>query len=88
MAQLNTIQDDKPRTSTKDRNSLKDTRIDNFDDFIIEDEEPVTGKPTGTRPSNKNGINNRGDEYSIPEIESPRAKNKGGSSPKGGPTSA
>lgn len=88
MAQLNTIQDDKPRTTTRDRKTLQDNRIDNFDDLIVEEEEPVAGKPTGTRPSGRNSTNNRGDEYSIPEIEKSDAKAKGGSSPKGGATSA
>lgn len=87
MAQLNTIQDDKPRTTTRDRKTLQDNRIDNFDDLILEEEEPVAGKP-GQKPSGKNNASNRGNEYSIPEIEKPDAKPKGGRSPKGGPTSS
>ena len=88
MAQLNTIQDDKPRTSTKDRNSLKDTRIDNFDDLIIQDEEPIAGRPSTSKPSGVNNSNNKGNEYRTPEIEKSDAKAKGGNSPKGGQSSA
>lgn len=87
MAQLNTIQDDKPRTTTRDRKTLQDNRIDNFDDLIVEEEEPVAGKPA-QKPSGKNNTNNKGNEYSIPEIEKSDAKAKGGRSPKGGPTSS
>lgn len=85
---MNTIQDDKPRTSTQDRRSLKDTRIDNFDDLIGQDEEPVAGKPPTPKTSGANNANNKGNEYRTPEIEKSDAKAKGGSSPKGGASSA
>lgn len=87
MAKLNTIQDDKPRTSIQDRRSLKDTRIDNFDDLIVEDE-VVAGRPPSTKPINRNQPKNNGNQYSIPEIEKPDAKEKGGKSPSPGQSSA
>lgn len=88
MAQLNTIQDDKPRTTTRDRKSLQDTRIDNFDDLVIEEDEVVAGRPPASKPSGKNQTNNVGNEYRTPEIEKSQSKNKSGKSPQGGPTSA
>ena len=88
MAQLNTIQDDKPRTTTRDRKSLQDNRIDNFDDLIVNEEEPVAGRPSTTKPSGKNATNNGGNQYTTQEIEKAKSKNKGGKSPQGGPTSA
>ena len=88
MTQFNTIQDDKPKTTTRDRKVLQDTRIDNFDDLVIEEDEVVAGRPPASKPSGKNQTNNVGNEYRTPEIEKPRSKNKSGKSPQGGPTSA
>jgi len=86
MAQLNTIQDTKPRTTTQDKKTLSDDRIDNFNDLLIEEEEPVAGPRTG--PRSKNQTNNPGQQYKSPEIEKSKAKEKGGQSPKSGKTAA
>lgn len=86
MTQFNTIQDDKPKTTTRDKKSLQDTRIDNFDDLTIPEEELVAATPP-QKSSGKNNSNNRGKEYKTPEIEKSIAKEKGTSSPAGGKTS-
>ena len=59
MAQLNTIQDTKPRTTSQDRKTLSDQRIDSFDDLIIQEDEPQTG-PRPPRSGNRNQQNNTG----------------------------
>jgi predicted chitinase len=83
MAQLNTIQDTKPRTTSQDRKTLSDQRIDSFDDLIIQEDEPQTG-PRPPRSGNRNQQNNTGQEYRLPEIEKEDSKVKGTRSPKGG----
>lgn len=89
MSKLNTIQDTKPRTTSQDRKTLSDQRIDNFDDLIIQEEEEVGAGPVQPRrPSNKNRSNNSGNQYKIPDIEKERSKNKGTRFPKPGKTSA
>lgn len=87
MTQFNTIQDDKPKTTTRDRKVLQDTRIDNFEDLMDPEKELVAETPQ-KKSSEKNNSNNRGNEYKIPEIEKFSSKQKGTSSPAGGKTSA
>ncbi len=85
MAQLNTIQDTKPRTTTQDKKTLSDERIDSFDDLLIEEEDAVAG-PRSPRSGSRNQRNNPGELYTSPEIEKENSKNKGIRSRRSGKT--